>query len=69
YTETAILQGAIANIVAKTGRSEDETRALLAQSNPEGRIATVDEVAQAVLDLVDGSRTDVALTIPGFAEA
>ncbi len=69
YTETAILHGAIANIVAKTGRSEDETRDLLAQSNPQGRIATVEEIAQAVIDLVDGSRSGVALTIPGFAEA
>lgn len=69
YTDTAILHGAIANIVAKTGRDERETRALLAQSNPHGRIATVDEVAQAVLDLMDGSRTGVALTVPGLAEA
>ena len=69
YTETAILHGAIANIVAKTGRSEDETRALLEQSNPQGRFATLEEIAQAVVDLVDGSRTGVALTIPGFAEA
>ena len=60
---------AIANIAAQTGRSEDETRDLLAQSKPQGRIATVEEVAQAVIDLVDGSRSGVALTIPGFAEA
>ncbi|MFY9861523.1 MAG: SDR family NAD(P)-dependent oxidoreductase [Candidatus Cybelea sp.] len=69
YTETAILHGAIANIVAKTGRSEDETRSLLAKSNPQGRFATVEEVARAVVDIVDGSRTGVALTIPGLAEA
>lgn len=69
YTDTAILRGAIANIVAKTGRDEETTRALLAQSNPHGRIANVEEVAEAVFDLIAGSRTGIALTIPGSAEA
>jgi NAD(P)-dependent dehydrogenase (short-subunit alcohol dehydrogenase family) len=68
YTETDILRNAIANIRAKTGRNEDETRGLLAQSNPEGRIATAEEVAQGVIDLIDGTRTGIALVIPGFTE-
>jgi 3-hydroxybutyrate dehydrogenase len=36
YTETDIVQDAVANIVRKTGRSEDEARAELAAGNPQG---------------------------------
>jgi NAD(P)-dependent dehydrogenase (short-subunit alcohol dehydrogenase family) len=67
YTETEILRRAVENITAKTGKDEDETRRLLAASNPEGRIATVDEVAEAVLRLVNGSENGVAMVVPGFA--
>jgi hypothetical protein len=44
-------------------------RARLAESNPLGRIAGVDEVAEAVFDLVAGSRNGVAIVVPGGAEA
>ena len=37
YTDTDILRESIANIVAKTGRSEDEARAEFAAGNPQGR--------------------------------
>lgn len=67
YTETAILQQAVSNIRSKTGRSEADTRELLAQSNPEGRIAGVDEVAQAVMMLVEGLQNGVAMIVPGFS--
>ena len=69
YTETDILRNAVTNITAKTGRDEEETRRLLAASNPEGRIATVDEVAEGVLMLIDGSETGTALIVPGFLPA
>lgn len=65
YTESAILDRAIANITAKTGKSAHEARAILAQSNPEGRIATVDEVAQATLECIEGDRTGLAVVVPG----
>lgn len=65
YTETAILDRAVANITAKTGKSEDETRERLAQDNPEGRFATADEVAQAVLSLIEGTQNGIAVVIPG----
>jgi NAD(P)-dependent dehydrogenase (short-subunit alcohol dehydrogenase family) len=64
YTETDILRSAVANITAKTGRDEEETRRLLAASNPQGRIATVEEVAEAVLMFVQGSQTGEALIVP-----
>ena len=35
-------------IVAKTGRDEDEALALLAKSNPQGRLVTPQEVADTV---------------------
>jgi NAD(P)-dependent dehydrogenase (short-subunit alcohol dehydrogenase family) len=65
YTETAILQRAIANITAKTGKGEEETRERLARENPQGRIATAEEVAEAILQLIKGSETGVALIVPG----
>jgi len=48
YTETDIVQDAIANIVRKTGRSEEQARAELAAGNPQGRLVQPDEVAHAV---------------------
>jgi 3-hydroxybutyrate dehydrogenase len=65
YTETDMMRTAIANITTRTGRSEEATRELMAQGNPEGRIATVEEVAQAVLALVEGSESGESIVIPG----
>lgn len=48
YTETDILRDSIANVVAKTGRSEAEARAQFAAGNPQGRIVQPAEVADAV---------------------
>jgi NAD(P)-dependent dehydrogenase (short-subunit alcohol dehydrogenase family) len=49
YTETDILRESIANVVAKTGRSEQEARASFAAGNPQGRIVQPEEVADTVL--------------------
>jgi NAD(P)-dependent dehydrogenase (short-subunit alcohol dehydrogenase family) len=67
YTETAILEQAVANIRTKTGRSEAATRELLAQNNPEGRIASVEEVAAGVMRIIEGSQTGAAIVVPGFS--
>lgn len=48
YTETDILRESIANVVAKTGRSEEEAMAEFAAGNPQQRIVQPDEVADAV---------------------
>ncbi|SFU66923.1 SDR family NAD(P)-dependent oxidoreductase [Pseudoduganella namucuonensis] len=48
YTETDIVRDAIANIVARTGRSEDQARAELAAGNPQKRLVQSEEVANAV---------------------
>lgn len=67
YTETNMMQRAIENITSRTGRSEAAARELMALGNPAARIATVDEVATSVLDLIDGSQTGVAIIVPGGA--
>lgn len=48
YTETDIVRDAIANIVAKTGRTETAARAELAARNPQGKLVQPEQVAQAV---------------------
>jgi NAD(P)-dependent dehydrogenase (short-subunit alcohol dehydrogenase family) len=48
YTNTAIVDGTIANITAKTGRSRDEALADLVAQNPQGRLIEPEEVAAAV---------------------
>jgi NAD(P)-dependent dehydrogenase (short-subunit alcohol dehydrogenase family) len=49
YTDTDMAQGAIANIVEKTGRSPTEAAAELVRKNPQARLIRPDEVAAAVL--------------------
>ena len=48
YTDTDIVGDAIANIVAKTGKTREEARAALASRNPQRRLITPGEVASAV---------------------
>ena len=48
YTETDMVSSAIANIVAKTGRTEAAARADLAAGNPQKRLVQPQEVANAV---------------------
>jgi 3-hydroxybutyrate dehydrogenase len=68
YTESDMMRKAITNITARTGRSEEATRQLMAQGNPAGRIATVEEVALAVLELIEGSETGAAVVIPAASQ-
>jgi NAD(P)-dependent dehydrogenase (short-subunit alcohol dehydrogenase family) len=68
FTDTAIVSDAIANICAKTGRSEEEALASLTVTNAHGRLVTVEEVAAAVLWLClpeSGSVNGQAITIAG----
>jgi NAD(P)-dependent dehydrogenase (short-subunit alcohol dehydrogenase family) len=59
YTETDIVKDAIANIMAKTARSEAQARAELAKSNPQGRLVQAEEVADAVLWLASEGATSI----------
>lgn len=68
FTDTPLLAGAVDTIVSKTGRSADEARTALAKSNPQGRLVTPQEVADAVLWLAgDGasSVTGQAIVVAG----
>lgn len=48
YTDTDLVGDAVANIVAKTGRSAAATRETLTARNPQKRLVTPEEVAAAV---------------------
>ena len=48
YTDTELVSDAVANIVAKTGKTREEARSALASRNPQKRLVTPDEVASAV---------------------
>lgn len=52
YTETELLERSVANIVEKTGASEDEARKQLVEINPQGRFVQPEEVAETVAWLV-----------------
>jgi NAD(P)-dependent dehydrogenase (short-subunit alcohol dehydrogenase family) len=68
YTETDIVAAAVANIVAKTGKSEAEARAALVARNPQGRMVQPAEVAAAVLWLclpAAASVTGQAIAVAG----
>jgi NAD(P)-dependent dehydrogenase (short-subunit alcohol dehydrogenase family) len=52
FTNTPLLDSAVATITGKTGRTADEARASLARANPQGRLVTPQEVADTVLWLV-----------------
>jgi len=59
FTETPLLDGAVETITAKTGRSADEARAALARANPQGRLVSPQEVADAVLWLASEGATAI----------
>src|SRR3569623_473850 len=61
FAETEMLARSIDAIAAKTGRSEAEARAALA--NPQGRFVTPEEIAATVLWLV----SDAARSVTGQA--
>jgi NAD(P)-dependent dehydrogenase (short-subunit alcohol dehydrogenase family) len=68
YTETDIVADAVANIVAKTGKTETQAREALLARNPQGRMVQPEEVANAVLWLClpgSGSVTGQAIVVAG----
>jgi NAD(P)-dependent dehydrogenase (short-subunit alcohol dehydrogenase family) len=68
FTETDLLEGSIDNIMRKTGRSREQAIAELAKHNPQGRLVTPSEVADAVLWLCGegaGAVTGQAIAVAG----
>jgi NAD(P)-dependent dehydrogenase (short-subunit alcohol dehydrogenase family) len=65
YTDTDIVRDSIANIVKKTGRTEQEALALLTATNPQGRLISPAEVAQAVVWLCSpGTESITGMSLP-----
>ena len=68
FTETDLLEGSIDNIMKKTGRSREQAVAELSKHNPQGRLVTPSEVADAVLWLCGegaGAITGQAIAVAG----
>ena len=68
YTDTDIVRDSIARVVEKTGRSAEQARAEFVQANPQRRLVSPDEVADAVLWLCGagaGAVTGQALSVSG----
>ena len=63
FVETEMTVQSVVNIVAKTGRSEEEARAELARLNPSGRLIQPGEVAETVLELILSGRNGEAVEI------
>lgn len=51
FTDTGLVDRAVARIADKTGQSEADARAALARANPQNRLTSPEEVAEAVLFL------------------
>jgi NAD(P)-dependent dehydrogenase (short-subunit alcohol dehydrogenase family) len=68
FTDTALIAGSIDNIMKRTGRSHAEAVAELAKHNPQGRLVSPAEVADAVLWLCGegaGAVTGQAIAVAG----
>ncbi|HZK98345.1 MAG TPA: SDR family NAD(P)-dependent oxidoreductase [Caulobacteraceae bacterium] len=68
YTGTAIVERAIETIAARTGRDREAAEAVFTSSNPQGRLVTPEEVANAVAWLASPEASavnGVALSVSG----
>jgi NAD(P)-dependent dehydrogenase (short-subunit alcohol dehydrogenase family) len=59
FTETPLIDRAVANIVVKTGRTVAAARAELAKANPQNRLVTPAEVADCVAWLVSSGASSI----------
>ena len=68
YTDTELLRQSIANVVAKTGRSEAQARAIFTKHNPQDQLVHPQQVANAVQWLCSdaaGAITGQAISVSG----
>lgn len=68
FADTDLTEESVARIMAKTGRSREEAVTELAKHNPQGRLVSPDEVANAVLWLCGagaGAITGQAIAVAG----
>jgi NAD(P)-dependent dehydrogenase (short-subunit alcohol dehydrogenase family) len=59
YTDTPLIRKAIEAIKAKTGRNEEKALAMLTRENPQRRLVTPNEVADAVLWLASPGASSI----------
>jgi NAD(P)-dependent dehydrogenase (short-subunit alcohol dehydrogenase family) len=68
YVDTAMTDETVRGIAEKTGRSEEDARAILERKQPHGRLVTPEEVASAVLFCIgNGSVNGQAINVDGGA--
>ncbi len=66
YVDTPMTDATVDGIVARTGRTAEEARAILADKQPSGRLVRPDEVVDAVWScVVDGSINGDAIDVLG----
>jgi NAD(P)-dependent dehydrogenase (short-subunit alcohol dehydrogenase family) len=66
YVDTPMTDGTVADIAARTGRSLDEARVVLARRQPIGRLVDPAEVAEAVaFCVVNGAVTGQGINVDG----
>ncbi len=64
YVDTDMMDLAVSNIVARTGMGEAQAREQLAQLNPGGRLATLPEVSNAAIRLVESGESGREIVLP-----
>ncbi|HET9096879.1 MAG TPA: SDR family oxidoreductase [Candidatus Baltobacteraceae bacterium] len=64
YTETDMMEQAVENIVRRTGIDAQQARLQLAQTNPGGRLVTLEEIAQTALALCRNADTGREIVLP-----
>lgn len=64
YVETDMMEQAVGNIVRRTGLSAEEARLALAQTNPGGRLVTLEEIASAAVALCEGADNGREVVLP-----
>jgi NAD(P)-dependent dehydrogenase (short-subunit alcohol dehydrogenase family) len=64
YVQTDMMEQAVANIVRRTGLGAESARVQLAQMNPGGRLATLDEIAASAVSLCEGAENGREIVLP-----
>jgi NAD(P)-dependent dehydrogenase (short-subunit alcohol dehydrogenase family) len=64
YTETDMMEQAVANIVKRTGMPPENARIELARTNPGGRLVTLDEIASTAIALCNSTQNGAEIVLP-----
>ena len=64
YTETDMMEQAVANIIKRTGMTAENARLELAKTNPGGRLVTLDEIASTAIALCESTQNGAEIVLP-----